>query len=105
MRTGVIPLAALDAVCDPMLRGQPIQVYLYLLGELRLQEWRKVKIHAVRRALRISTRGAIASIKVLVEQGYLLREREPASLGGAYRYLLVEEPSPRVSPTAPPQAA
>lgn len=101
----MIPPAALEAVRDPALRGQPIQVYMYLLGELRLQEWRKVKVHTVRRALRISVRGTIGSLKLLVEYGYLLRERESATDGGSYRYLLVETVSPRVSRTAPPHAA
>lgn len=101
----MIPPAAMVAISDPALRGQPVQVYLYLLSELRLQEWRKVKVHAVRRALRISTRGAIGSLKLLVEHGYLRREREAATAGGAYRYLLVEEVPPRVTPAAPSQAA
>lgn len=102
---GVIPPSAVHAVRDPALRGQPALVYIYLLGELHPQEWRYVKIHSIRQSLRISARGVVASLQLLVRAGYLRRERDPASAGGRYRYLPVWDGPPRVSPTAPPQAA
>lgn len=102
---GVIPPSAAHALRDPAIRGQPVLVYVYLLGELHPQEWRYVKIHSVRQSLRISTRGVVSSLQLLVKMGYLLRERDPASQGGRYRYLPVWDCPPRVSRPAPPQAA
>lgn len=102
---GVIPPSAVHALRDPAIRGQPALVYVYLLGELHPQEWRYVKVHTVRASLRISTRGVIHSLKTLVKAGYLMRERDPASQGGRYRYLPVWDCPPRITHPVPPQAA
>jgi predicted transcriptional regulator len=93
------------AITDPALRGQPITVYLYLLPALRFQEWRPVKVHTVQYSLRMGKRRVIYALKLLVETGYLRRERDPATAGGGYRYLLVEAAPLRSSHTAPAQAA
>jgi predicted transcriptional regulator len=97
--------AVQSALQDPELRGQPITVYLYLLPGLRFQEWRPVKVHTIQRSLRMGKRRVISALKRLVDAGYLQRVRDPATLGGGYRYLLVESLPPRGSEMTPAQAA
>lgn len=93
------------ALHDHQLAGTPIIVYMHLLPHLRYQEWRHIKVYSVQRALRLGKKRTIIALKQLVQAGYLQRERDPATAGGGYRYLLVESVPPRGSQTTPSQAA
>jgi hypothetical protein len=97
----MIPPAVKRALCDPALRGPPVHVYLFVLGELSLRtEWQQIKVRSVRNGLRISTRATVRSLKLLVESGYLQRQRHPAARGGGYFYRMVWAGPSDVSPPA-----
>lgn len=93
------------ALHDHRLAGTPIVVYLHLCPHLRFQEWRHVKIYSIQRALRLGKKRTIVALQQLVDAGYLQRKRDPATMGGGYRYLLVEAVPQRGSETTPSQAA
>lgn len=99
----MVILPAVDCMLrDPRTRGSVREVYLLILPDLDLQRFTPVKLRAVFEPLRMSKRGAIESLRKLVEWGYL--ELGPPDETGVKTYRLVWA-CPVGSQIAPPRSA
>jgi len=79
----VIP-ALLTAAEDHVLRGAPLAVYVWCIGQLDLQEPRPLKVAGIAHALRMKPHTAGRALRILVARGYLGR-RHLGTQGYAYR--------------------
>ena len=86
----VIP-ALLTAAEDYELRGAPLAVYVWCIGQLDLQELRPLKVSGIAHALRMKPHTAGRALRLLVVRGYLSR-RHMGTIGYAYRLHLSRIP-------------
>ena len=84
----VLP-AAVTAMQDVALRGNPRELYTWLFHVLDTVQYRTVKLVEIEYALRISQTNASISLRRLIELGYVERERERIGKSDRFSYRLV----------------
>jgi len=78
----VLP-AAVTAMQDGALQGNPREVYTWFFHHLDVQQYRAVKLVEIEYALGMSEASASIAVRKLVDLGYI--ERLRASSGSSYR--------------------
>ncbi|HXD23576.1 MAG TPA: hypothetical protein VN613_09480 [Gemmatimonadaceae bacterium] len=78
----VLP-AAVTAMQDGALQGNPREVYMWFFHHLDVQQYRAVKLVEIEYALGMSEASASIAVRKLVDLGYI--ERVRASSGSSYR--------------------
>ena len=65
-----------QAALDPAITGRTMQVYVYLLSQLDVCQFRAIKIRSTARTMRLERALLSLAVTTLVERGYLEAKRD-----------------------------